>query len=93
VAAILNELAGIYHLQKRLPEAERHYKRSIAVLEKALGADHPALEVALNGLVVLYQTQGRTKEAEAATSRSVALANTRYRGQAVGPMVVQQRGR
>jgi tetratricopeptide (TPR) repeat protein len=93
MAAILNELAGIYHLQRRLPEAERHYKRSIAILEKALGPDHPALEVALNGLVVLYQTQGRTKEAEAASRRAIALANTRYRGQAVGPMVVQQRVR
>jgi hypothetical protein len=49
------------------------------------------LEVALNSLVVVYQTQGRRAEAEATNRRSIAVANAPYRGQWVGPMVVQQR--
>ena len=91
IVAPLNELAGIYHLQGKRGEAERHYKRSIAIVEKTFGPDSAALEVPLNGLVALYQAQGRKIDAEAAERRSFALANTRYRGQFAGPLVVKQR--
>ena len=76
-----------------MAEAERLYKRSISIVEKSLGPDHPALEVSLNGLIVLYQSQGRKEEAERAIRRVAEVANTRYRGQWTGPMIVHQRTR
>jgi tetratricopeptide (TPR) repeat protein len=40
------------------------YKRSLAILEKALGPDHPNVATALNNLALLYKNQGRYADAE-----------------------------
>jgi hypothetical protein len=44
----------------RYDEAEPIYKRSLAILEKVLGPQHPDTRAVLQ----LYRAQGRDKEAE-----------------------------
>ena len=74
-----------------MAEAERLYKRSISILEQALGADHPGLQIALNGLAMVYQTQGRKNEAESVHQRAIRVsAPHRSRG---SPVVLRQRSR
>ena len=48
----------------RYDEAEPIYKRSLAILEKVLGPQHPDIRAALQGLSALYRAQGRNKEAD-----------------------------
>src|SRR4029077_14096237 len=56
-------------------EAEPLYKRSLAMREKAIGLDHPDVNVAhsLNNLAVLYHNQARYAEAEPLYKRSRAI--------------------
>ncbi len=48
----------------RYDEAEPIYKRSLAILEKVLGPQHPDTRAVLHGLSALYRAQGHDKEAE-----------------------------
>ncbi len=41
LATTLNNLAGLYQAQGRYAEAEPLYKRALAIIEKALGPEHP----------------------------------------------------
>ena len=61
-------------------DAEPLYKRSLAIREKALGPDHPAVAAALNNLALLYHQQGRHADAEPLYRRSLAI-----REKAFGP--------
>ena len=54
-------------------DAERLYKRSLAIREKALGLDHPAIAGSLNNLAVLYRSLGRYAEAEPLYQRALAI--------------------
>ncbi len=47
----------LYQAQGRYAEAEPLYKRSLAIREKALGPDHPAVGTSLNNLAALYFAQ------------------------------------
>jgi tetratricopeptide (TPR) repeat protein len=53
----LNNLAGLYQSQGRYAEAEPLYQRDLAVIEKALGPDHPDVGTSLNNLAGLYFVQ------------------------------------
>jgi tetratricopeptide (TPR) repeat protein len=55
-------------------------KRNLAVLEKALGSDHPLVGAALNNLAGLNEGQGRYGEAERLYHRSLAIVE-----KALGP--------
>ena len=57
-----------------MPMPNRCYKRSLAIVEKALGPDHPDVAASLNNLAVLYQHQGRYADAEPLYKRSLAIA-------------------
>ena len=59
-----NNLAGLYRAQGKYAEAEPLYKRSLTILEKALGPDHPQVATSLNNLAALYRAQGKYAEAE-----------------------------
>ena len=63
----------MYHHQGRYSDAEPLYKRSITILEKALGPDHPELAANLNNLGALYQAQGRHIDAEPLYARSLMI--------------------
>ncbi len=54
----MNDLARLYWQQGRYAEAEPLYKRSLAIQEKALGPDDPAVAMDLNNLALLYDEQG-----------------------------------
>ena len=49
--------------QGKYAEAEKTYKNSIAILEKAYGADNPLLAEARNRLAVFYWETGNAAEA------------------------------
>ena len=67
-------------IRDTLPEAEPLYKRALAIMEKALGPEHPDVGAALNNLAELYRNQGRHAEAEPLYRRSRAI-----REKALGP--------
>ncbi|MCP4307664.1 MAG: tetratricopeptide repeat protein, partial [bacterium] len=59
--------------QGRYDEAEPLYRRALAILEKVLGAEHPAVATSLNNLAELYRDQGRYDEAEPLYRRALAI--------------------
>ncbi len=72
-AISLNNLAALYQDQSRYAEAEPLYKRSLAIREKTLGLEHPAVATSLNNLATLYHAQGRYTEAEPLLKRSLVI--------------------
>jgi tetratricopeptide (TPR) repeat protein len=70
---LLNNLADLYRAQGRYADAEPLYKRSLAIREKALGADHPDVATSLNNLANLYRAQGRYADAEPLYKRALAI--------------------
>jgi tetratricopeptide (TPR) repeat protein len=73
LATSLNNLAALYQTQGKYAEAEPRYKRSLAIREKLLGAEHPDVAASLNNLAELYRTQGKYAEAEPLYKRSLAI--------------------
>jgi tetratricopeptide (TPR) repeat protein len=47
--------------------------QEVAIKEKALGPDHPAVGPLVGGLALVYQAQGRYAEAERLLKRSLAI--------------------
>ncbi len=72
-SATMNNLALSLKRAGKYIEAEPLYKRSLAIKEKALGADHPEVAVTLNNLAGLYEAQGKYIEAEPLYKRSLAM--------------------
>ena len=70
---MLNNLATLYGNQGRYAEAEPLIKRSLAIWEKALGPENPAVATSLLNLGALLETQGRHAAAELAYKRSLAI--------------------
>ena len=66
-------MAELYRNQGRYGEAEPLYKRSLAIYEKLLGAEHSLTATSLNNLAGLYESQGRYVEAEPLYKRSLAI--------------------
>ncbi len=73
-ATALNNLASLYQSQGKYDEAEPIQKRTLAILEKALGDEHPKVATCLNNLAALYQSQGKFDEAEPIQKRALAIA-------------------
>jgi tetratricopeptide (TPR) repeat protein len=67
--------AGASYLddRARFAEAEPLYLRSLAIWEKALGADHLGVAQLLNNLAILYRNQGRLADAQPFFERSLAI--------------------
>jgi tetratricopeptide (TPR) repeat protein len=63
----------VFWTQGRYSEAEGLYKRALAILEKALGANHPDVGWTLNDLALVYRGQGRYGEAEGLNERALAI--------------------
>ena len=63
----------LYQVQGNYPTAEPLYKRSLAILEKALGSEHPSVAQSLNNLAFLYQSQGNYPTAEPLYKRSLTI--------------------
>ncbi len=73
VATSLNNLGALYNEQGLYALAEPLYKRSLAIVEKALGPNHPRVATGLNNLALLYKTQGKFALAEPLYKRALAI--------------------
>ncbi|HEY4374322.1 MAG TPA: CHAT domain-containing tetratricopeptide repeat protein [Burkholderiales bacterium] len=60
--------------RQQTPEAETLYRRALAIQEKHLGPDHPAVAATLNNLAVLLAGRGRYADAEELHKRAIAIA-------------------
>jgi tetratricopeptide (TPR) repeat protein len=63
VATTLNNLAQVYIMQDRDPEAIPLLERSLTIQEKALDPEHPALRRTLMVLADVYRRLGRAEDA------------------------------
>jgi clan AA aspartic protease (TIGR02281 family) len=73
-------LASLYHAQGRYAEAEPLYRRSLEIMEKTLGPNHPDVATILNNLAELYREQGRYAEAEPLYRRSLEIRSHGAKG-------------
>jgi CHAT domain-containing protein/Tfp pilus assembly protein PilF len=76
----LNQEAVKLYQQGKYNEAEPLLKRSLDILQKALGANHPDVATSLNNLAQLYSDQGNYSAAEPLYKRSLEI-----REKALGP--------
>src|SRR5260221_2814307 len=67
----------MYPALGRSAEAEALYKRSLAITEAKLGADHPEMVTSLDDLAGLYRDTKRNAEAAAVSRRAVAILGKR----------------
>ncbi len=70
MATALNNLANLYRDQGKYAEAEPLHKRSLAIIEKALGPDHPHVAKTLLNYAALLRKTGRTTEAAKLEARA-----------------------
>ncbi len=73
MATDLNNLAELYRAQGRYAEAEPLYKRSLAIREKALDAEHPDVAQSLENYAALLRKTGRADEATEMEVRAKAI--------------------
>ena len=73
----LDAHATILQTLGRYAEAEPLYRRALAIGEKRLGPDHPAVATSLNNLALLLKTQGKYVEAEPLYRRALAIGEKR----------------
>jgi CHAT domain-containing protein/Tfp pilus assembly protein PilF len=72
-AIALNQQVLQLYSQGRYSEAIPLAQRTLAIVERALGPEHPNVATALNNLADLYQAQGRYPEAVPLYKRSLAI--------------------
>lgn len=66
---VLNNLANLYHDQKKYVQAEPLYRRVLAIREARLSYTHLLVAQGLNTLATLSRDQGQYGEAEAFIKR------------------------
>ena len=73
MATNLNNLAALYRAQGRFTEAEPLYQRSLAIVERALGPEHPHMATSLENYAILLRQTARADEAERMEARANAI--------------------
>ena len=73
MATSVNNLGLLYYNQGQYAQAEPLLNRSLAIMEKALGPDHPDVAVSLENLAALYRVTKRRKEAKVLEKRAAAI--------------------
>lgn len=73
VAAILENLALLYHTQGRSAEAEPLFKRALGIYEQSLGPTHAAVATVLEHYGACLRSLDRVSEAEAMDTRAKGL--------------------
>ncbi len=66
-------MALMYSSQGQYAQAEPLYERSLAILEKALGPNHPFVATGLENMATFFRKTGREKEAETLEKRAAAI--------------------
>ncbi len=70
MAQSLNNLAALYKAQSHYAEAEPLHKRALAIMEKALGPEHPDVASSLENYAALLRETARVDEAEGMEARA-----------------------
>ncbi len=73
VATSLNNLALLYEAQGYYAEAEPLYQRSLAIMEKVLGPEHPSVATSLENYAALLRQTARADEAARMEARAQAI--------------------
>ncbi len=73
MAQSLNNLALLYDAQGKYADAEPLYKRALAIVEKALGPEHPHVATSLENYAALLRKTGRGHEAAKMEARAKAI--------------------
>merc|ERR1719249_447410 len=73
MATMLNILALVYRDQNKYKEAANLLNDTLAIREKTLGENHPAVAATLNNLAVLYGKRGKYKDAEPLCKRALEI--------------------
>jgi len=63
----------VYREQGRYTDAEGLSKRSLAIFEKVLSAEHPYVAASLNSLAEVYRKQGKYADADGLFKRVVVI--------------------
>ncbi len=79
MALSFQNLALFYEDRGKYPKAEPLFKRSLAILEKALGSEHPTLVAGLENYAGFLRKTGNTAEAEVMEGRASAIRLKRAR--------------
>jgi tetratricopeptide (TPR) repeat protein len=69
----LNNLALIYYNQGKHAKAEPLYRRTLAILQKALGPEHPSVATVLENYAILLRETDRNAEADKLKARARAI--------------------
>ncbi len=77
MAATLHNLAAVLVERGRHREAERYYRRALAIQRRLLGNDSPDVALTANNLGRLLATLGRREEAIALLREAVAVLQAR----------------
>ncbi len=73
MATSLNNLAELYRAQGNYAEAEPLYRRSLAILAKVLGPEHPDVATTLENYAALLRATGRSDGAAELEGRANAI--------------------
>jgi tetratricopeptide (TPR) repeat protein len=77
IAVHIHNLAAIDQASGRLGDAERGYRRALALKESLLGGDHPEVGLVANNLAVLLLSRRRDTEAAELLNRALSIAEHR----------------
>ncbi len=78
VAGLLDRQACLLQEIARYEEAERLFRRALAIDEASYGKDHPTVAIRLNNLAELLQATNRLAEAEPLYRRALAIDEASY---------------
>ena len=73
MGAARNNLAEVYRQTGQFAKAEPLYRRSVTILEKALGPTHPEVALALSNLALFFMTTGQYATADTLYQRSLMI--------------------
>jgi tetratricopeptide (TPR) repeat protein len=68
----------LHESQGQFAQAEPLYKRSLAIREKLLGSNHPAVAENLKNMAALYRKTGRIQEADEFDARATAMLTLKH---------------
>lgn len=77
-ATAINNLAEMHSKRGELAAAEKLYRRSLEILEKKLGVDHPTTALSLGNVGAACAEQGLFLEAETMLQRALAVREKHY---------------
>ncbi len=72
-AKALNDLGGIYFLQKKYDKAKPAFEETLTILESTLGKTNPNLSIVLDNIAQVYTQTGNISKAAEYKKRADAL--------------------